>query len=50
MCRWEEILYEGTEDQVKLRKDIERLRGRAMRGDPIQPILRKRQERLRDSK
>ncbi len=49
MCRWEIILYEGTEEQVELKKDIEELRGKAMRGDPIQPVLKKRQERLRDS-
>lgn len=50
MCRWEQILHEGTKEQVELKKDIEQLRGKAMRGDPIRPILRKRQEKLRDSK
>jgi hypothetical protein len=49
MCRWESVLYEGTEEQVRLKKDIDDLRGKAMRGDPIGSILKKRQERLRDS-
>lgn len=49
MCRWESVIYEGTEEQVNLKKDIDELRGKAMRGDPITSILKKRQERLRDS-
>lgn len=49
MCRWKAVLFEGTEEQVKLKQDIDTLRGKTLRGDPIRPVLRKRQERLRDS-
>lgn len=49
MCRWERVIFTGTPEQVKLRKDIDKMRGKAMRGDPVQPVLRKRQERFRNS-
>lgn len=49
MCHWQAIIFEGTAEQVRLKKDIDKLRGKALRGDPVQPVLRKRQERLRDS-
>jgi RNase P subunit RPR2 len=49
MCRWEVILYAGTERQVRLKQDIDKLRGKALRGDPVKRVLQKRQERLRDS-
>lgn len=49
MCRWEAILFSGTERQVKLKKDIDKLRGKALSGIPIRGVLQKRRERMRDS-
>lgn len=46
MCRWEQILYIGTKEKVKIKKDIDKLRGKVLRGDPLGSVLDQRQRRL----
>lgn len=49
MCKWEQILYVGTKDKVKIKKDIDSLKGKVLRGDPLGSVLEERQRRLAES-
>lgn len=48
ICRWKKTLVVEYEDRLKLRRDIERLKVRAL-GDPqLKKVLQKRIKRLND--